>query len=82
MAERRGVVLDYGMTGGKLVVSVRYALLYYFYKRLRFDVGAPLDGLHERPVVIANRELFEEALVKAKAQSGTSRGNSGERQLP
>ena len=61
---------------------MRYALLYYFNKRLRFDVGAPLDGNHERPVVVANRELFDEALTKAKAQTGTPRSDSGERQSP
>lgn len=80
--QRRGVALDYGMADGKLVVSVRYALLYYFHKRLRFDVGAPLDGPHERPVVVANRELFDEALTKAKAQTGTPKSDSGERQSP
>jgi predicted DNA-binding transcriptional regulator YafY len=63
--QRSGVARDYGMTDGKLVVPVRYALLYYFNKRLRFDVGEALDGPHERPVIIANRQDFDEALRKA-----------------
>jgi len=80
--QRQAIALDYGMTEGKIIVSVRYALLYYFNKRLRFDVGAPLDGQHERPVTIANRGPFDEALAKAKAQTGTPRSNSDERQSP
>jgi hypothetical protein len=79
-AQRNAIALDYGMTNGRIIVSVRYALLYYFNKRLRFDVGAPLDGKHERPVTIANRKLFDDALAKAKAQTGTPRSNFDERQ--
>jgi hypothetical protein len=70
--QRYGIARDYGMADGKLVVRVRYALLYYFNKRLRFDVGDALDGPHERPVVIANRPEFDEALRAATARSVTT----------
>lgn len=68
-AQRRGVARDYGMSDDELVVSVRSALLYYFNKRLRFDVGDALDGPHERPVVIANRSEFDAAMLKATARA-------------
>jgi hypothetical protein len=80
-AQRRGVSRDYGMTNDKLAVPVRYALLYYFNERLRFDVGDELDGPHERPVVIANRAEFDAALARGtaranRAESGPTAGNS------
>lgn len=71
-AQRRGVARDYGMIDDKLVVPVRCALLYYFNKRLRFDVGEALDSLHERPVVIANRVAFDAALTRATARASTT----------
>ena len=80
--QRRAIAIDYGMTDGRAVVSVRYALLYYFNKRLRFDVGAALDGPHERPVVIANHAHFDEALVRAKALNATAKSPIDQRSLP
>ena len=65
--QRRAIERDYGMSNGTVTVPVRYALLYYFNKRLRLDVGPDLDGPQERPVVVANRGQFDEALTKAKA---------------
>jgi predicted DNA-binding transcriptional regulator YafY len=67
-AQRRGVSRDYGMVNDRLTVPVRCALLYYFNKRLRFDVG-DIDGPHERPVVIANRSEFDAALLRATARA-------------
>jgi predicted DNA-binding transcriptional regulator YafY len=61
------VAQDYNMTGGRVSVPVRKALLYYFQKRLRLDVAGALDGPHEAPVVITNREEFAEALAEATA---------------
>jgi predicted DNA-binding transcriptional regulator YafY len=66
--QQRAIALDYGMSDRKLTVPVRYALLYYFNKRLRFDVGPDLDGPQERPVVVANRTQFAEAVAKATAK--------------
>ena len=37
------------MSDGKVAVTVRYALLYYFNKQLRLDVAEYLDGPLERP---------------------------------
>ncbi len=61
------VAQDYDMTDGRVSVPVRKALLYYFQKRLRLDAVGTLDGPHETPVVIANREEFAEALAEAMA---------------
>lgn len=60
--QRQTIALDYGMTRGAVTVAVRYALLYYFNKRLRLDVARRLDDPNESPIVVANREEFEEAL--------------------
>jgi predicted DNA-binding transcriptional regulator YafY len=56
---------DYAMTDGRVSVSVRKALLYYFQKRLRLDAVGSLDGPQETPVVIANRAEFSQALAEA-----------------
>ena len=61
------VARDYGMKDARLRVPVRKALLYYFEKRLRLDVADALDGPHETPVIIANRDAFVAALAEAKA---------------
>jgi predicted DNA-binding transcriptional regulator YafY len=65
--QRAVVAQDYHMTGGRVSVPVRKALLYHFQKRLRLDVASALDEPHETPVVIANREEFAQALAEATA---------------
>ena len=56
------------MRNGTVTVPVRYALMYYFNKRMRLDVGPHLDKPHERPVVVANSTEFAEALQRATAR--------------
>ncbi|MCP4317901.1 MAG: WYL domain-containing protein [Hyphomicrobiales bacterium] len=56
---------DYDMTDGTLKVSVRMAMLYYFEKRLRLDVGHLADEPGECPVVIENKEAFNIAVREA-----------------
>jgi hypothetical protein len=65
IGQRRAIELDYGMTDGRVTVPVRHALLYYFNKRLRLDVGAHLDDPPERPIIVANRHEFDRALADA-----------------
>ena len=65
--QRAIVAQDYDMKGGRVSVPVRKALLYYFEKRLRLDGVSALDGPHETPVVIANRDEFAQALAEAAA---------------
>jgi len=65
VGQRRAIELDYGMIDGRVTVPVRHALLYYFNKRLRLDVGVHLDDPSERPVIIANRDEFDRALADA-----------------
>lgn len=59
---------DYGMRDGRVTVPVRYALLYYFNKRMRLDIGMHLGQPHERPVVVANTREFDKALGRATAR--------------
>lgn len=63
--QRRAVALDYNMIDGRIAIPVRFALLYYFNKRLRLDVAEQFDKPRERPVVVANQAEFEAALRKA-----------------
>lgn len=79
--QRRAIALDYGMTDAKVTVPVRFALLYYFNKRLRLDVAAHLDGPHERPVIVGNRTEFDEALANATAQPDSGQSPTDQHRL-
>ena len=59
--QRRAVALDYNMIDHKITVPVHFALLYYFYKRFRLDVGERFNTSRERPVVVASRKEFDAA---------------------
>lgn len=65
-AQRDAVAWEYGMSNHTASLSVRKALLYYLKKRLRLDVIT--DSPPETPVVVANREAFEEALQSASGR--------------
>jgi hypothetical protein len=71
-SQRRAIALDYNMSDGRVAVRLRFALLYYFYKRLRLDVAERFDKPRERPVVVANQKQFEAALAKADVPVSTS----------
>jgi hypothetical protein len=64
--QRTAVAWEYDMPRGQTTLAVRRALLYYLKKRLRLDIES--DQAAETPVVVANREAFEEALVNAKGR--------------
>jgi predicted DNA-binding transcriptional regulator YafY len=64
-SQQKVVADDYGMTDGQVTVQVRSALLYYFNKRLRLDVGEVIDRPSEAPVVVKNRAAFDKALAEA-----------------
>ena len=61
-AQQATIAMDYGMEGGKCVVPVRMALLYYFDKRLRLDIAGTKDRPKETPVVIDNQKAYDAAL--------------------
>ena len=46
---------DYGMEGGKLIVSIRKSLFFYFERHHRLDIADILNRPQEVPVVIARR---------------------------
>ncbi len=62
-AQKRTIELDYGMKNGSCTVRVRKALLYYFDKRMRLDVGEKHDRPKETPVVVENRNAYDDALA-------------------
>lgn len=57
------VAQDFAMEDGRVVVTVRRAMLYYFSKRLRLDLSA--SDPRETPVVVSNRAEFDSALSEA-----------------
>lgn len=61
-AQRKAIELDYGMKDAKCELAVRYALLYYFDKRLRLDIHERQDRPKETPIIVANRTEYNKAL--------------------
>jgi WYL domain len=66
-SQRETVARDYEMTDGCLHIPVRRALLYYFNKRLRFDVADKADDPKETPVILSNKAEFQRAQELANA---------------
>lgn len=64
-SQRAVIAQDFLMSDGHASIAVRKALLYYFNKRLRLDVGDLLDDPREVPVIVANRDAFDAALAEA-----------------
>jgi hypothetical protein len=64
---KRAIEYDYAMEDGKTTMSVRYALLYYFDKRLRNDIAikqayGSLGDPRQAPVVVSNLSAYKDAL--------------------
>lgn len=61
--QRHGVEVDYGMTGGCVVLKCRQAMLFYTLRTLNFDLnGMPRSG--ERQLVIANLDQLKPLLPR------------------
>ncbi|WP_027959531.1 MULTISPECIES: helix-turn-helix transcriptional regulator [unclassified Halomonas] len=56
------IASDYAMDDHVIDIPVRKSFLYYFKKRLRLDIADLIDRPEEIPVVVANREEFEQAM--------------------
>ena len=50
------IAQDFDMVAGRLTLSIRKSLLFYFEKRLRLDVARALGKPLEAPVIIADRQ--------------------------
>jgi hypothetical protein len=66
-SQRDMIAFDYDMHKGRVTVAVRYALLYYFNKRLRLDGFKQLDDPKQSPIVVVNCEDFIAALKTVMA---------------
>lgn len=64
-SQKKTVALDYAMSDGRLVLSIRMALLFYFFKRMRLDFNAYDSSPYANPLEIENEEAFQTALAMA-----------------
>ncbi|NOV28301.1 WYL domain-containing protein [Methylomonas sp. ZR1] len=79
-SQKRAIEQDYAMQDGYVVLPVRYALLYYFDKRLRYDLlpqrsTNSLGDPREIPIVVANQTEYEAALETIGVQFRTDYTN-------
>lgn len=68
--QKRVIELDYGMQNGRVVVSVRRALLYYALKRLGLDTDPAARKPQDQQIVLLNAV---EISTKVQARSAASR---------
>jgi hypothetical protein len=61
--QKAGVEKDYGMKGGRLVLSIRKAMLFYVLKRLGLRRDALKEDPHEQHIVDLERERTERELT-------------------
>jgi hypothetical protein len=64
-SQRDAIAKDYEMTDGRLVLSVRRALLFYLNKQWRLDYSAFDVTPKNNPLVVVNRDEFEAAIKAA-----------------
>lgn len=72
-SQKKAIEHDYAMQDGHVVLPVRYALLYYFDKRLRYDLlpqysTNSLGDPREIPIVVANQAEYVAALATVGVQ--------------
>lgn len=67
-SQKAGVAKDFGMTGGRAVLTVRYAMLFYVLKRLGLLGDATKLSARTQHIVALNREETEKALKAADFQ--------------
>jgi hypothetical protein len=51
------IAMDYGMRGGKAMLEVRRALLYYALRRLGLDTAPTARRPADQQIVLLNREI-------------------------
>jgi WYL domain len=79
-SQKCAIELDYAMINGVSTLAVRYALLYYFDKRLRSDIavkqayGAKGDP-REVPVIVANWDEYVAALQSLGGRKASDQSN-------
>jgi predicted DNA-binding transcriptional regulator YafY len=68
--QQKVIALDYGMSGGKVKISVRKALLYYALKRLGLDTDPAARRPQDQQIVLLNRT---ELSARTQTQNSISR---------
>ena len=61
--QKQVIESDYGMESGYTTIRIRIAMLYYFDKRMRLDIPQEPDRPTKNPIVVENREAYNEALA-------------------
>lgn len=64
--QKKAVAWEFDMPAGGLTLPVQIAMLYYLKRSLRLDDTS--ESPSEAPVVVANRDAFEEALASAEGR--------------
>ena len=74
-SQKKVVAKDYGMQGGKAVLSVRSSMLFYVLRRLGLLRDAEKENPRAQHIVLLNKEEVMDALKRAEFYDAGSSGN-------
>lgn len=75
-SQKKVVAKDYGMAGGKRVISVRHAMLFYVLKRLNLLNDPEKEDPRRQPIVVLNKEEVRQALELTDSAQQGSKGSA------
>lgn len=70
-SQKKVVAKDYGMTGGKRTLSVRYAMLFYVLRRLNLLNDPENEDPRQQHIVALNKGEVQRALELARSATGS-----------
>jgi len=75
-SQKKAVAKDYGMAGGKRVISVRHAMLFYVLKRLNLLNDPEKENPRQQHIIVLNKDEVRQALELADSAQQGSRGSA------
>ena len=75
-SQKKVVAKDYGMAGGKRVIRVRHAMLFYVMKRLNLLRDPEKEDPRQQHIVVLNKDEVRQALELADSAQQGSRGSA------
>src|SRR5262245_10495265 len=75
-SQKKVVAKDYGMAGGKKVISVRHAMLFYVLKRLNLLNDPEKEDPRQQHIIVLNKDEVRQALELSDSAQQGSRGSA------
>jgi predicted DNA-binding transcriptional regulator YafY len=76
-SQKKVVAKDFGMAGGKGIISVRHAMLFYVLKRLNLLNDPEKEDPRQQHIVVVNKDEVRQALDLTDTPQARSRSSAG-----